>query len=109
MTIHQRRTHPEYVEGCFGCKVSTVSFGTVPGGARDQRTKVSHARNVEKGLNRYRELKEAGEQPSGTSLRAQRKDSYKKALWEKHGNQIADYNPPEQVKRIKKGLINKAE
>lgn len=23
--------HPSFVEGCFGCKVRTLSFGTVPG------------------------------------------------------------------------------
>lgn len=27
--------HAEYVEGCFGCKIRTLSFGTVPGGYRD--------------------------------------------------------------------------
>ena len=107
MSIHQERTHPEYVEGCFGCKISTVSFGTVPGGAKDSRTKIGHARRTEKGLNRYRELVEAGEQPSGTTLEAQAKDSYKKMLWEKHGDSIRDENPPEVVKQVKKSLTNK--
>lgn len=27
MTLHQERTHPEYVEGCFGCKISSVKIG----------------------------------------------------------------------------------
>lgn len=26
--------HQEYTEGCFACKVSTLSFGMVPGGYR---------------------------------------------------------------------------
>lgn len=26
--------HPSFVEGCFGCKLSTLSFGTVPGAYR---------------------------------------------------------------------------
>lgn len=26
MTLHQRRTHPEPVEGCWACKASTLSF-----------------------------------------------------------------------------------
>lgn len=25
-TLHQRRTHPELVEGCFACRVGTVGF-----------------------------------------------------------------------------------
>ena len=34
MALHQR-THPEYVPGCFGCKLIGLSFGTVPGAYRD--------------------------------------------------------------------------
>ncbi len=26
MSLHRERTHPEYVEGCFGCKASTVDL-----------------------------------------------------------------------------------
>lgn len=29
-----RDKHQKYVEGCFGCKVQTLNFGTVPGGYR---------------------------------------------------------------------------
>lgn len=29
MTLHQIQTHPEYVEGCFGCKAATLRFGQV--------------------------------------------------------------------------------
>ena len=28
MSLHQRTKHPEYVEGCFGCKVSTLELNT---------------------------------------------------------------------------------
>ena len=34
MALHQL-THPEPVDGCFGCKVIGLSFGIVPGGARE--------------------------------------------------------------------------
>jgi hypothetical protein len=27
MTLHQRQVHPEYREGCFGCKVGTARLG----------------------------------------------------------------------------------
>jgi len=26
MSLHQRQKHPEYVEGCFGCKASTIDL-----------------------------------------------------------------------------------
>lgn len=29
MTLHQKKVHPEYVEGCFGCKIGTQLFGQV--------------------------------------------------------------------------------
>lgn len=34
MALHQR-THPQPVDGCFGCKAIGISFGMVPGGYRD--------------------------------------------------------------------------
>lgn len=104
--IH-RQTHPDLdVAGCFGCKISSVRFGTVPGGAKDRRNNITRERRTEKGLNRYRELKQAGEQPSGTSLEAQEKDKYKQELWEKHGPSIQDENPPEKAAEVKANLLN---
>lgn len=88
-------------------KLLSVHVAPVPGGAKDQRTKISHGRRVEKGLNRYRELRAAGEQPSGTTLEAQAKDSYKKHLWEKHEASLRDENPPDTIASVKKSLLNK--
>lgn len=34
MALHQR-THPVFVDGCFGCKVIGLNFATVPGAYRD--------------------------------------------------------------------------
>ena len=28
MNLHQKQLHPEYVEGCFGCKIGTLELGT---------------------------------------------------------------------------------
>ena len=28
-TLHERQTHPVYVEGCFGCKAGSLRFGQV--------------------------------------------------------------------------------
>jgi hypothetical protein len=92
---------------CLRHKLLKVNVATVPGGARDQRNGISRGVAREKGLNRYKELKDAGEQPSGTTLEAQRKDSYKKMLWEKHEQSLADENPTEKVTQVKKSLLNK--
>ena len=34
MNLHQIQKHPEYVEGCFGCKIGTLELG-VGDAARD--------------------------------------------------------------------------
>ena len=34
MSIHQR-THPVPQPDCFGCKISSITWGIVPGGFRD--------------------------------------------------------------------------
>lgn len=103
-----REKHPKLdVEGCFGCKATGVRFGTVPGGSQDEATGIAYGRRVEKGLHRYRDLKQAGEQPSGTTLEAQAKDSYKKKLWEKHEASISIENDAETITQVKKSLLNK--
>lgn len=103
-----REKHPDLdVEGCFGCKATGITFGTVPGGAREKATGIGYGRDIEKGLNRYRELRQAGEQPSGITLKAQAEDRKKKMLWEKHEASLKDENPPETVKSVKKSLLNK--
>lgn len=28
MSLHRRRVHPEFVDGCFGCKVSSLQLAT---------------------------------------------------------------------------------
>ncbi len=35
MSLHQLRTHPEFVEGCFGCKAATLELH--PGDAAHMR------------------------------------------------------------------------
>lgn len=91
---------------CLRHKLLRVNVATVPGGAKDARTKISLGKAREKGLNRYRELRQAGERPSGTTLEAQAKDSYKKYLWEKHSPSLRDENPPETVAQVKRSLTN---
>jgi hypothetical protein len=46
------KTHPEYVEGCFACKVGTLQFGVVPGAYRDTNSTsyVDHESIVQSGV-----------------------------------------------------------
>lgn len=66
MSIHHR-THPEYVEGCFGCKVSTlmlapsVAATTAWGGAAAREKAME--RRWAKDMPAYKRLREQGYQP----------------------------------------------
>lgn len=34
-TLHEIKTHPEYVEGCFGCKAASLKIGYCGKGGQD--------------------------------------------------------------------------
>lgn len=69
MTLHQKRRHPEYVEGCFGCKASQVSIlgydKPRESGHVDQTTQ----KRWDKGLENYAAARKQGVQPAGTNPR----------------------------------------
>ena len=69
MSLHQRQKHPEYVEGCFGCKASTIDLNA---GEANSRLTMS-ARKWDKELALYRSAREQGIQPEGTSTAKIRK------------------------------------
>lgn len=69
MAIHQLQVHPEYVEGCFMCKVSSVQLST--GDANTQLSMPVSAVNKELGL--YREARKQGIQPKTTKTEDIRK------------------------------------
>lgn len=62
------RSHPnpEHPADCFGCKLASIQYGAVPGGARDR---AAVERNREKSWTRdmagYKSLREQGVQPPG--------------------------------------------
>jgi len=62
MSLHQIQTHPEYIEGCFGCKVTTLELGTGDA-ARDIPDKKWNGE-----LQAYRDAKAQGIQPGGTTM-----------------------------------------
>lgn len=69
MSLHTRTTHPEYVEGCFGCKVSTLELGV-----GDANSKVSMSTTKwDAELKAYKDARAQGIQPDGTSMKAVQK------------------------------------
>jgi len=61
MGLHQIQTHANYVEGCFGCKASTLELGT-----GDTTRDISEKKWTSE-LNAYRDARDQGMQPGGTS------------------------------------------
>ena len=72
MSLHRQRTHPEFVEGCFGCKASTLELH--PGDASSMR--VVSRKKWDAELNAYADARRQGIQPAGTSMKAI-KDAHK--------------------------------
>jgi hypothetical protein len=66
MTLHQIQVHPEFVEGCFGCKLGTLQLS--PGDAAANKAMPQKKWDAE--LNAYSAARKEGIQPAGTSLRA---------------------------------------
>jgi hypothetical protein len=72
MSLHRQRTHPDYVENCFGCKASTLELH--PGDAAHMREVPRKKWDAE--LNAYADARRQGIQPAGTSMKAI-KDAHK--------------------------------
>lgn len=64
MTLHQIQTHPDYVEGCFGCKIATLELSV--GDADSRRERPQKAFNNE--IDAYKAARAQGIQPAGTSM-----------------------------------------
>ena len=65
MGLHQRQTHPEYVEGCFGCKIQLLELST--GDARgDVNASGTTQKKWNSELEAYRSARAQGIQPNGT-------------------------------------------
>jgi hypothetical protein len=62
--MKHRENHPEDVEGCFGCKILGLQMN--PGDASSQKHTSNKKWDSE--LNAYREARDQGIQPAGTSM-----------------------------------------
>lgn len=60
-TLHQIQTHPEFVEGCFGCKAGTLRFGQVD---------ATRQKKWDQELALYKSAVDAGCQPESTQTAA---------------------------------------
>jgi hypothetical protein len=69
MSLHRIRKHPEFVEGCFGCKASTVDLNA--GEASTRLTMSSKKWDNELAL--YRSARAQGIQPDTTKTKDIRK------------------------------------
>jgi hypothetical protein len=65
MSLHRIQTHPEFVEGCFGCKISTLELGTGDAGRAESMSQ----KKWDKELNLYKSARDQGIQPAGTSTK----------------------------------------
>jgi hypothetical protein len=65
MSLHRIRTHPEYVDGCFGCKASTMNLN--PGEASTRLT--MSAKKWDNELALYRSARAQGIQPDTTKTK----------------------------------------
>jgi len=65
MSLHQRIKHPEFVEGCFGCKIATLELGTGDAGRPESMSQ----KKWNKELNLYKSARDQGIQPAGTSTK----------------------------------------
>lgn len=65
MSLHQRTKHPEFVEGCFGCKIATLELGTGDAGRPESMSQ----KKWNKELDAYASARKQGIQPAGTSLK----------------------------------------
>jgi hypothetical protein len=66
MNLHQIQKHPEYVEGCFGCKIATLQLSPGDAGRADSMSQ----KKWDAELNAYSAARKQGIQPAGTTMRA---------------------------------------
>lgn len=66
-------THPELVDGCFGCKIAGVSFSSIPGGTRPGSARASMERQWKRDLDSYARARKAGETPDASTEKGVRR------------------------------------
>ena len=104
--VKHHETHPKYVDGCGPCRWATVYIAPVPGWHRENSSNLGDLRQLDKNMHRYRDKRQAGEQPSGTTKAAMDKSERLEDIWVNHEQILEKDNPPEVVAKAKKSLTN---
>jgi len=65
VTLHRRTVHPEFQEGCFGCKIGTLTVGYCGRGGLD----LTREKQWDSELNRFESAVKQGIQPETTRTR----------------------------------------
>lgn len=65
MNLHQKRTHPEYVEGCFGCKAGSLHLAYTGINGSDATAQ----KHWDRELDEYRAAVAQGMQPESTKTK----------------------------------------
>lgn len=68
MSLHRERVHPTFVEGCFGCKASSIQLAAGDAGG-DLVSNGWTNKKWDKELELYRSARAQGVQPDGTSTK----------------------------------------
>lgn len=61
MSLHRHITHPEFVEGCFGCKASTLQWVSMDAQEKNRAN--------DRELDAYRSARKQGIQPRSTKMK----------------------------------------
>lgn len=69
MNIHQRLTHPVFVDGCWVCRVSTV---TTSGVSKTNGADRDHEKRFNAEIKAYRDAVREGHDPEGSTFEAVR-------------------------------------
>lgn len=108
-TLHQRRTHPEPVEGCFGCKAA--GFHVAPSATPSRRGGEEAARinareeRWQRDMPAYKELRKQGLQPPKIDGSA---DLANKAAVAEHVNTGLTHIKPKSFERFESQFGHKS-
>jgi hypothetical protein len=105
VTLHQRRTHPVYVEGCFGCRASTIRISAEVAATTDAGRDVietkQHWAQWDKDREAWKRMWNTGVAPSTITGSA---DVEQRASTEFEVKSRQIYDKPGQQKRLKTAL-----
>ena len=98
---NHRETHPEFVEGCFGCKLLSVSVAPSAAGSPQAQVKSEVERQWDADMPAYARLRKQGLQPDQIDGCAQLE---KRATTQAEVERGHLYRTPKEAKRMEDGI-----